>query len=48
MNEIIIKNEEDFTSEIEDIKIELEKNIKNIELQKDLYEKEEKDNFKKF
>jgi hypothetical protein len=48
MNEIIIKNEEDFTAEIEDIKIELEKNIKNIELQKDLYEKEEKDNFKKF
>jgi len=47
MNEIQIKNEENLTAEIEHIKIELEKTIKNFELQKDLYEKEEKDNFKK-
>ena len=45
MNEIRINNGENLSEEIENLKNELEKSIKNIELIKDLYKKEEQDKF---
>ena len=45
MNEIRINNGENLSEEIENLKNDLEKSIKNIELIKDLYKKEEQDKF---
>ena len=46
MSEIQIKNEDNLIENIENIKIELQHSIKNIELIKDLYQKEQQNYFK--
>ena len=45
MNKISLNNQENLSEEIENLKSELEKSIKNIELTKDLYKKEEQYKF---
>ena len=45
MNKISLNNQENLSEEIENLKSELEKSIKNIELIKDLYKKEEQYKF---